>query len=95
MNDYDILASESQERMLIVSNVENRDFIFEIFEKWDLEYAVIGTVTDDGNYTVVNNGVRVFTKDMEEFDNEWMVQTSQGLSLSFHVFDLMLPFWSH
>ena len=68
MNDYDILASESQERMLIVSNLENRDMIFEIFEKWDLEYAVIGTVTDDGNYTVVNDNHKVFTKNMEEFD---------------------------
>ena len=48
MTPYEILLSESQERMLVIVNKGQEDSVREIFEKWDLPYANIGRVTDDG-----------------------------------------------
>ncbi len=45
---YELLLSESQERMLLVAQVGREDEVLEIFRKWDLEAAVVGQVTDDG-----------------------------------------------
>ena len=52
MDPINIMISESQERMLIVARPENKDRIFEIFEKWDLEYSVIGKVNDSNTYKI-------------------------------------------
>ena len=46
MDPYSILASESQERMLIISTPKNTQKIEEIFKKWDLEYSIVGKVTE-------------------------------------------------
>jgi phosphoribosylformylglycinamidine synthase len=43
---YEILLSESQERMLLVVHPGSEDAVLEVFTKWDLEAAVIGRVTD-------------------------------------------------
>ncbi|MHB8417761.1 MAG: phosphoribosylformylglycinamidine synthase subunit PurL [Myxococcales bacterium] len=48
MTPYEILLSESQERMLIVAARGREGEVVEIFRKWDLEVAVIGEVTDSG-----------------------------------------------
>ena len=48
MKDWEILLSESQERMLVVVEKGKEDVVNEIFEKWDLNCAEIGVVTDDG-----------------------------------------------
>lgn len=48
MTPYEILLSESQERMLVIVNKGQEDSVRDIFEKWDLPYAQIGTVTGDG-----------------------------------------------
>jgi phosphoribosylformylglycinamidine synthase len=48
MTPYEILLSESQERMLLVARAGCEDTVREIFAKWDLEAVVIGQVTDDG-----------------------------------------------
>ncbi|MEO5583322.1 MAG: phosphoribosylformylglycinamidine synthase subunit PurL, partial [Saprospiraceae bacterium] len=47
MEPYEILLSESQERMLVVCKKGEESKILQIFEKWDLECAQIGEVTDD------------------------------------------------
>ena len=47
MTAYEIMLSESQERMLLVVKPENFDKIREIYEKWDLHAVKIGKVTDD------------------------------------------------
>ncbi len=52
MTPYEILLSESQERMLVVARAGHEDAVVEILEKWELEAAVIGLVTDDGLYRV-------------------------------------------
>jgi phosphoribosylformylglycinamidine synthase len=59
MTPYEILLSESQERMLVVARAGREDDVKHILEKWELEAAVIGHVTDDGLYRVRENGVTV------------------------------------
>ncbi len=56
MTPYEILLSESQERMLIIAKHGQENVVREIFEKWDVPCAEIGRVTDDGMMRVRNNG---------------------------------------
>ena len=49
MTPYDFMLSESQERMLICAKKGYEDKIIKIFEKWELDVAVIGEVTNTGN----------------------------------------------
>ncbi|WP_420264268.1 phosphoribosylformylglycinamidine synthase subunit PurL [Candidatus Magnetominusculus dajiuhuensis] len=48
MIPYEIMLSESQERMLLVVAQENKDTLIDIFKKWDLDAVVIGKVGGDG-----------------------------------------------
>ncbi len=48
MTPYEILLSESQERMLVIVKKGEEDTVRAIFEKWDLPYALVGVVNDDG-----------------------------------------------
>jgi phosphoribosylformylglycinamidine synthase len=48
MTPYEILLSESQERMLVIVKKGEEDKVRAIFEKWDLPYAHVGVVNDDG-----------------------------------------------
>ena len=48
MTPYELMLSESQERMLICAKKGTEDKVIEIFKKWDLDAAVIGEVTDTG-----------------------------------------------
>src|SRR5881398_1660521 len=57
MTAYEILLSESQERMLIIAKRGKGNIVREVFEKWDVPCAEIGNVTDDGMMRVRNNGV--------------------------------------
>jgi phosphoribosylformylglycinamidine synthase len=50
--DWEIMLSESQERMLLVVEPEKAKAIEAIFDKWDLLAVPIGKVTDDGNFTL-------------------------------------------
>jgi phosphoribosylformylglycinamidine synthase len=54
MTPYDVMLSESQERMLVVVERGREAEVERIFEAWDLTSAVIGEVTDDGYLTVVD-----------------------------------------
>ena len=56
MTPYEILLSESQERMLIIVERGREAKVKEIFDKWDLPYACVGEVTDDGMMRVLNHG---------------------------------------
>ena len=57
MTPYEILLSESQERMLIIARRGKENIVREVFEKWDVPCAEIGRVTDDGMMRVRNNSV--------------------------------------
>jgi len=56
MTPYDFMLSESQERMLLCAKKGSEQAIIDIFEKWDLDAAVIGEVTDTGNMELFWNG---------------------------------------
>ena len=59
MTPYELMLSESQERMLLVAKPENEARILEILEKWDLEAEVIGEVEGDDRIKLFFNGTRV------------------------------------
>jgi phosphoribosylformylglycinamidine synthase len=59
MTPYEILLSESQERMLLVARAGREEAVREIFARWDLEAAVIGRVTEDGVFRVRWRGAEV------------------------------------
>src|ERR1044071_7486467 len=56
MAAYEMLLSESQERMLIVAHKGRSKEVVEIFAKWDLDAVVIGHVRDDVRMRVMHNG---------------------------------------
>lgn len=56
MAPFEILLSESQERMLIVCHKGKEHMLQEVFEKWDLDCVEIGTVTDGGMLRYFSNG---------------------------------------
>jgi phosphoribosylformylglycinamidine (FGAM) synthase-like enzyme len=56
MTAYEMLLSESQERMLIVAHAGREREVADIFRKWDLDAVVIGQVHDDGRMRVTDNG---------------------------------------
>lgn len=56
MTPYEILLSESQERMLVIVHKGQEQTVRDIFEKWDLPYAEVGVVKDDGMMRVREGG---------------------------------------
>ena len=56
MKAWEILLSESQERMLIVGKKGEEEKLLEVFDKWDLECAQIGEVTDTGRLEYYQHG---------------------------------------
>ena len=59
MTPYEVMLSESQERMLVVVERGLEAGLAEVFSRWDLEAAVVGEVTDDGLLTVVDGAEEV------------------------------------
>jgi phosphoribosylformylglycinamidine synthase II len=65
MSPYEIMLSESQERMLLVAQKGREDEVFRVFEKWGLDAVEIGRVTNDGKMRVLQHG-----KVVSEIPNE-------------------------
>ncbi len=59
MRDWEILLSESQERMLVVAVKGEEQTLYRVFEKWDLECVQIGEVTETGILEYLHNGEKV------------------------------------
>jgi phosphoribosylformylglycinamidine synthase len=59
MTAYEMMLSESQERMLMVLQPGKEGFAEAIFRKWELDFAVIGHVTDTGRMVLVHKGETV------------------------------------
>jgi phosphoribosylformylglycinamidine synthase len=79
MSPYEIMLSESQERMLIILKPEKEAFAKAVFEKWGLDFAVIGTVTESGRVIVKMNGEvyadipsAPLSNESPEYDREWI-----------------------
>ncbi len=56
MTAYEMMLSESQERMLMVLRPDRQDVARAIFEKWELDFAVIGHLTDTGHIVIRHAG---------------------------------------
>jgi phosphoribosylformylglycinamidine synthase II len=56
MTPYEIMLSESQERMLLVAEKGREREVLDVFKKWGLDAVVVGTVTEGGIAKVLNHG---------------------------------------
>jgi phosphoribosylformylglycinamidine synthase len=56
MTPYEIMLSESQERMLLVAEMGREREVLDVFKKWGLDAVVVGTVTEGGIAKVLNHG---------------------------------------
>ena len=56
MTPYEIMLSESQERMLLVAEKGREGEVLDVFKKWGLDAVVVGTVTEGGIAKVLNHG---------------------------------------
>jgi phosphoribosylformylglycinamidine synthase subunit PurL len=59
MTPYEVMLSESQERMLLVAKKGREREVFDICDKWDLAHAIIGRVTDTGKLVIKSGGKAV------------------------------------
>ena len=56
MSSYEIMLSESQERMLLVAQKGREEEVYRVFRKWGLDAVEIGRVTNDGKMRVLHHG---------------------------------------
>ena len=54
MTPYEVMLSESQERMLIIVRAGHEDDVAALFDRWELPWSIIGHVTDDGQARVLD-----------------------------------------
>ncbi|MEE8499957.1 MAG: phosphoribosylformylglycinamidine synthase subunit PurL, partial [Kiloniellales bacterium] len=78
MTPYEIMLSESQERMLMVLKPGKADLARAVFEKWDLDFALVGRLTDTGRMVLKLNGAVVgdlpidpLAEASPEYDRPW------------------------
>ncbi len=78
MSPYEIMLSESQERMLIVLEIGKEDKAKKIFDKWNLDFSVIGRTTDSKNIElyfdnnkVANIPIDLLAEHAPEYDRKW------------------------
>jgi len=79
MTAYEIMLSESQERMLMVLKPGSEEQARAIFEKWELDFAVVGSITDSLRFVGKMNGevafdvpVRPLVDESPELDRPWV-----------------------
>ena len=79
MTAYEVMLSESQERMLLVASKGREDEVTRVFEKWDLHAEAIGTVTGDGRLRVYHDGkleadvpTAALTDEAPLYDRPWV-----------------------
>ncbi|TNC97049.1 MAG: phosphoribosylformylglycinamidine synthase [Stygiobacter sp.] len=78
MSAYEIMLSESQERMLMILKPGKEDVARAIMDKWELDFAVIGTLTDTGRMVLKRHGEIVANLPIDplaqaspEYDRPW------------------------
>lgn len=79
MTAYEMMLSESQERMLMVLRPEQEEEAQAIFRKWGLDFAIVGYTTDDLRFRVLHQGAEVANLPIKElgdeapeYDRPWM-----------------------
>ncbi|MEM7300455.1 MAG: phosphoribosylformylglycinamidine synthase subunit PurL [Pseudomonadota bacterium] len=70
MTAYEMMLSESQERMLMVLDPAHRAEAEAIFEKWGLDFAIVGKTTDDLRFRVLHQGEEVANLPIKELGDE-------------------------
>ncbi|MBT1154146.1 phosphoribosylformylglycinamidine synthase subunit PurL [Aminobacter anthyllidis] len=70
MSAYEMMLSESQERMLMVLRPEKEEEAEAIFVKWGLDFAIVGKTTDDLRFRVLHQGVEVANLPIKELGDE-------------------------
>jgi phosphoribosylformylglycinamidine synthase subunit PurL len=85
MTAYEMLLSESQERMLVVAHAGREREVVDIFRKWDLDAVVIGRVRDTQRMQVIHNGetvadipVEALTDEAPRYDREMKRPTKES-----------------
>ena len=78
MSPYEIMLSESQERMLIVLENGKEELAKKIFDKWNLDFAIIGKTTNSKNIElffdkkqVANIPINILVENSPMYDREW------------------------
>ena len=86
MTAYELLLSESQERMLMVLKAGREEEARRIFEKWELDFAIIGRLTDTGRMVLEKDGVCAadlpiapLVAAAPEYDRPWQEAPDPGL----------------
>ena len=81
MSAYELMLSESQERMLMVLDPSKEEMARDIFKKWDLEFEVIGKVTDTKRLILMMNGkeeasipINILVEDAPEYQRDYIVE---------------------
>ncbi|MDH3701127.1 MAG: phosphoribosylformylglycinamidine synthase subunit PurL [Alphaproteobacteria bacterium] len=84
MTAYELMLSESQERMLMVLKPGHEDAARAIFEKWELDFAIIGRITETGRLILQMNGrveadipVDPLVSAAPEYDRPWDAPPAQ------------------
>jgi phosphoribosylformylglycinamidine synthase subunit PurL len=79
MSAYEMMLSESQERMLMVLNPELEDIAKSVFDKWDLDFAIIGETIAEDRFLIVMNGevkadlpLKALSGNAPEYDRPWV-----------------------
>jgi len=70
MTPYEMMLSESQERMLMVLHPEKEPEARAVFEKWELDFATVGYTTDDLRFRVIWKGEEVANLPIKELGDE-------------------------
>lgn len=70
MSAYEMMLSESQERMLMVLKPEKEQEAEAIFRKWGLDFAIVGYTTDDLRFRVIHQGEEVANLPIKELGDE-------------------------
>ena len=91
LSPYEILLSESQERMLAVIEPENNNKVKNVLKKWQIDYEVIGEITNtkrvvfsSNNKNIVDLPVNIIVDDAPEYDREFYLPKKRG----FNAFDV-------
>jgi phosphoribosylformylglycinamidine synthase len=79
MTPYEILLSETQERMLVVAKEGREEEVRSILGRWGLDAETIGHVTDTGRYVILENGAVVVDLPGEPLVNDCPTYTRQGV----------------
>ena len=77
MSAYEIMLSESQERMLLCVHKGYEEKVIELFKDFDLEAVVIGRVTDDGQYLLKHHGQVVCDIPVKTLTDDVLEEPSQ------------------